>query len=294
MNDPQWTCAFLSTDNVRADVVDDHYALEPLARLGVAVESHAWRALDVDWSAFDLVIVRSTWDYHLDADGFFAALEQIESAGTRIANPRPVMHWNQRKNYLADLRAGGVPIVDSVFGDGLDESLLEKLARRFNDVEWIIKPQISASAHGVIRLSGAPDNATREHMLEAFANRAFLAQPFVEDVVKSGEYSVFYFDGRYSHCILKTPCEGDFRVQEEYGSHIRAVNPSADLRRAAERVREQIPEACLYERIDMVRDASGAFVVMEVELIEPSLYLRTDPDAGERFAHAVVSWLEKN
>lgn len=294
MKPTRWHCAFLSTENVRSDIVDDHHAVAPLRELGVAVETRPWRANDVDWSRFDLVVVRSTWDYHEHVAEFFAALEQIEASGTRLANPRSVMHWNQRKTYLGELERAGVPIVDTVFGDNIDEQTIDDLAQHFDAVPWIIKPDISASAHGVIRLSGAPSRTQREAMLATFARRGYLAQPFVEDVVAAGEYSAFFFDDQYSHCILKTPQKGDFRVQEEYGGSIRAVTPPQALVHAAARVRRALPGRCLYERLDFVRDADGSFRVMEVELIEPSLYLRTDPASGAQFAAAVVRWLEEN
>ncbi|MFK7886293.1 MAG: RimK family alpha-L-glutamate ligase [Gammaproteobacteria bacterium] len=290
----QWTCAFLSTENVRPDIVDDHHAIEPLTKLGVAIETHPWRAENIDWARFDLVIVRSTWDYHEHVDEFFAALEQIEACGARLANPREVMHWNRQKTYLADLERRGVPIVETVFGEHLNPEKLDELVTRFATQEWIVKPQISASAHGVFRLSGAPTSTQRQQILETFARQGFLAQPFVEDVVASGEYSLFYFDGAYSHCILKTPCAGDFRVQEEYGSDIRAVTPEPSLVATAEQVRAQLPAENLYERIDLVRDANGRYAVMEVELIEPSLYLRTHPAAGTQLAEAIVRWLKRD
>jgi glutathione synthase/RimK-type ligase-like ATP-grasp enzyme len=294
MQTPQWHCAFLSTENVRSDLVDDHHAIAPLNALGVAVQTHPWRATDVDWSQFDLVIVRSTWDYHDHVAGFFEALERIEASDTRLANPREVMHWNRRKTYLAELEAAGVPIVDTVFGSNIDEQKIDALARQFDGVPWIIKPDISASAEGVIRLSGAPTDEQREAMRQTFADRGYLAQPFVEDVVTSGEYSVFYFDAQYSHCILKTPKTDDFRVQEEHGGHIRAVAPPEELMQAAEHVRTALPGRCLYERLDFVRAADGTYRIMEVELIEPSLYLRTQPAAATHFADAVVRWLQRS
>lgn len=294
MSSGKYHCAFLSTENVREDVVDDHHAVEPLARLGIDVSTHPWRASDVDWSGFDLVIVRSTWDYHEHVDDFFAALERIEDGGARLANPRQLMSWNRRKTYLQSLQGDGVPIVETVFGDAMDAATLSAVTDRFGGAAWIIKPDIGASAHGVIRLAGRPDAAQRRQILDAFATRGFLAQPFIEDVVAAGEYSVFFFGNRYSHSILKTPCAGDFRVQEEYGSHIGAVTPSPELMRAAEHVCERLPQRGLYERIDLVRDATGAYVVMEVELIEPSLYLRTEPQAGANFAAAILRWLQSS
>jgi len=120
-----------------------------------------------------------------------------------------------------------------------------------------------------------------------FAERAFLVQPFMPSVVEEGEYSLFYFNGEYSHTILKTPKPADFRVQEEHGGIIKPMEPSAALRSAGRSVFDLIRPAPLYARVDLVRDGRGEFLVMELELIEPALYFRMDADSPRRFAAAL-------
>ncbi len=156
-----------------------------------------------------------------------------------------------------------------------------------------MKPDVGASAGGVVLVHGKPDAATRSALLTQFAEVGFLAQPFVDAVTATGEYSVFFFDGAFSHCILKSPKDGDFRVQEEHGGHIRAVDMPDAVVDAAQRVYAALPAECLYVRVDLVANATQRFDVMEVELIEPSLYLRTHPDAAQNFAHAVRGWYDR-
>ncbi|HSI87971.1 MAG TPA: hypothetical protein VK918_02880, partial [Pyrinomonadaceae bacterium] len=143
-------------------------------------------------------------------------------------------------------------------------------------------PTVSATAQNTFRLTAfEPDVAAR------FAGRSFMVQPFIQSIVDEGEFSVFYFNGEFSHAILKTPKPDDFRVQEEHGGIITAVRPEPELLTAAEAVSRLINPKPLYERIDLVRSPSGSFLLMELELIEPALYLRMDPGAPSRFAAAL-------
>ncbi|MEO1576686.1 MAG: hypothetical protein AAFU65_17195 [Pseudomonadota bacterium] len=287
-----FSCVFLSSDGVDLSHVDDHHAIAPLAELGVAVTTHSWSATDVDWSAYDAAIVRSTWDYHENVPAFFSALTDIDAA-TRLANPLSVMRWNSRKTYLETLSERGVPIVETRFGPSLDAAGFDALVQPFADREWVLKPDIGASSSNVFRLTGAPSVQTRAAILDTYADRGYLAQPFIPSVLDPGEYSVFFFDGALSHTILKTPVAGDFRVQEEYGGRIRAVAPDPALLTAAERVRNAIADDCLYVRVDLVRANPDRYEVMEVELIEPSLYLRTASAAPRAFARGLRRWLER-
>lgn len=283
-------CAFLSTDRLEGYVVDDQRAFGALAARGVDVSTVSWHDRDRAWDEFDLVVVRSTWDYHDHVDAFFDVLESIDRSPALLANPLAAMRWNARKTYLRDLRQRGVAIVPTIFGERLDHGELSALAAHFGHRQWIVKPDVGANASDVVRLRGRPDAARSRQLMETFGARGYLAQPFVADVTRCGEYSVFYFDGAYSHGILKTPAPGDFRVQEEHGGRISAIDPCPRLRETADRVCAALPSGCLYARVDLVGDEGRGFDVMEVELIEPSLYLRMDPAAPDRFAAALQAW----
>jgi hypothetical protein len=117
-----------------------------------------------------------------------------------------------------------------------------------------------------------------------------MLQPFLHAVQEEGEYSLFFFSGEYSHAILKVPAAEEFRSQEERGAEIHPVQPQADLLARGRQALAAVTPPPLYARVDLVRNAAGEFEVMELELIEPSLYLRTDPGAPERFARAVDAW----
>ncbi len=276
-------CAFLTTDRLEGFVTYDGLLHEPLARRGWAVDEVPWRAA-ADWDAYEVVVIRSPWDYQHDPDAFLAVLETIERSNARLENPLDLVRWNLRKTYLRDLEARGLPIVPTRWLPRLAPADLAPLFDALGE-EIVVKPVVGANADAAFRLrrETAPGEA-----LAAFAARACMAQPFVRAVVEEGEFSLFHFGGAYSHAILKTPASGDFRVQEEHGGRIRAVAPDPALRALADAVVDALGPAPLYARTDFVRLDAG-FALMEVELIEPSLYFPYDADSPERFADAFAA-----
>ena len=280
------TCAFLTTDTLDAFVAYDHLAVAPLARLGWTVEMVPWRA-EADWDAYDVVVVRSPWDYQDDPDAFLDVLSAIDASAARLENPLAVMRWNLRKTYLRDLEAAGVPIVPTRWAEGLTSDALAAAFDAWGTAEVVAKPVVSANADGTFRLG--PDAETWNAAVSALADRACMIQPFVPSVVGEGEWSVFAFGGAVSHAILKTPAAGDFRVQEEHGGVIRGVEPGADLLALTGAALAAVPhpDPLLYARVDAVRLTDGTLAIIELELIEPSLYFPFADGSAERFAAAL-------
>lgn len=278
---------FLTQDNMDGYVCDDDVALDTFAANGLVVETISWRA-DVDWSIFDAVIVRSTWDYQRHSDAFFNVLAKIEQA-TVLANELAVMRWNMDKHYLQEIEAQGVPIVPTEFGTALtNDRLLSLLAGDYD--EYVIKPTISAGAERTYRLRPDLDDEHRATVLTGHTDSDWMWQPFLHQIVSEGEYSLFYFNGQFSHAIVKKPQTGDFRVQEEFGGQISEISPSDDLRAASDKVLATLDRQQLYARVDMVR-GEQQWLLIELELIEPSLYLRKNAYASDRFAQAVLERL---
>ena len=245
-----------------------------------------WTA-DAGWARFDAALIRSTWDYHWKTDHFLSVLEQID-AETRLFNLLETVRWNARKSYLLDLRDRGVAIVPTVFGRALTSDDIGSFHERFGDVGVVVKPVIGAGAdrtHWLRRGASAPEI---ESAVRDFGTDDFMVQPFVETVLTRGEHSLFYFDGEFSHAVVKTPRLQDFRVQEEHGGTIRPAVPDSDLYTAAWRAVVAVGSTPLYARADLVEATSGEWLLMELELIEPSLYLRSSPEAADRFADAFV------
>jgi hypothetical protein len=271
-------------DSLEGFVSDDTLTHVPLRALGWDIESVPWRRPVVDWSGFDAVVIRSTWDYQQAPEAFVSVLEQVSRSGTHLENPLDLVRWNMNKRYLRDLERRGVPIVPTVLGEDVGPVNEKALFARLGTDTLVLKPAISASADHTYRLTrGSPG---WRGAIAAFAQREYLAQPFVPSVVARGEYSLFFFNGDLSHAVLKTPQFQDFRVQEEHGGTIRPIVASRGLVVAAERAMNAIRQVPLYARVDLVRLGDGRFGVMELELIEPALYFRTFQGAAERFARA--------
>ena len=279
------SCAFLTMDSLGHYVDYDRDAVAPLAARGWSVDFVPWRS-GADWSAYDLVVIRTPWDYQNDPETFIGVLEDIDAA-TRLENPLEVVRWNLRKTYLRDLEAAGVPIVPTMWGHDLTAAALADLEAGWGAHGGVVKPVVGACAEDAFRLGTGLEAAAA---VATFAGRDFMAQPFVEAVVLEGEFSVFVFAGEVSHAILKTPVEGDFRVQEEYGGRIVGVEPEPALAALTSAALEAVPHdrPLLYARVDAVRLEDGSFAVMELELIEPSLYFPFAEGSAERFADAVA------
>jgi hypothetical protein len=276
-------------DSLAGYVSDDELAVEPLRNLGWNVETVSWRDKTVDWNDFEAVIIRTPWDYQREPEAFLDVLREIDKSKARLENSLEIVEWNLSKLYLRDLEEAGIKIVPTAWSDRkIDETLFQSWLKRFETNEIVIKPIVSATAEFTYRL----ENFTPE-LAEIFAAREFMIQPFMPNIVSEGEFSLFYFGGCYSHTILKTPKPKDFRVQEEHGGIIQSVAPPEKLLKTAREVFEFIKPQPLYARIDFVRDAGGDFALMELELIEPALYLRMDEDAPQRLARAFNDWMDK-
>ena len=270
-------------------VIDDVHAHAPLEQLGWKVSSLSWKQVEIPWSEFDTVIIRSCWDYPSQLSEFLEVLDQINQL-SRLANPLKLVHWNLSKTYLRDLESQGIGVVPTLWADDLDETSLMACLNRLSTVGMVIKPVVGANGVDTFHISHSTDSAKLNEVVRLFRNRPHMVQPFMNGVISEGEFSLFYFNGKYSHCILKKPAESEFRSQEERGATIKAARPEARLMLRGQQALESISPVPLYARIDFVRDDAGEFRVMEMELIEPSLYLRMHPEVPVRFAQAIDDW----
>jgi glutathione synthase/RimK-type ligase-like ATP-grasp enzyme len=285
-------CVFLTLDERGDFVIDDEHAIAPLAELGWEVSTLSWRQTAVPWNRFDAAIIRSTWDYWNDVPAFLETLARINRE-TRLANPLGLVHWNLAKTYMRDLEGKGIGVVPTLWLDGLGDSSAGRYADRLGSNEMVVKPVIGANGQDAFRFSGDEEPARWAGISARFPGRACMVQPFMHNVVTEGEYSLFFFNGMFSHAILKTPAANEFRSQEEHGAELRAIEPEPRLLSRGQQVIAALSTVPLYGRIDFVRNEAGDFEVMELELIEPSLYLRMDTAAPTRFAEAIDAWFQK-
>ena len=287
--------AFLSTDDLEDYFVWDNLLIQPFSQHGVHVDVISWHAIDIDWSQYDAVIVRSTWDYQEHADAFIDKLIEITKHDTVLINPLSLMQWNISKRYLQILQTQGITIIPSVFFDSVAISDIYAQFAYFDTQEIIIKPLISANSDNTFRLDHTNLMAQAGPLSNIFSTTPCVIQPFLDSVINEGEYSLFYFNGEYSHTIRKVPKSGDFRVQEEHGGELITVIPDERQLSAAAKVLAALPEKSLYARVDLIRNPRAQkddiWQLMEVELIEPSLYFNMDEASPERFVQATLNYL---
>jgi len=271
---------------------DDRYLVDALAARGASVDERPWSDPTARWEGYDAVIVRSCWDYFHRPAEFHRWLDTLEARGARVFNATSTLRWNADKAYLRDLDACGVPVIPTHWIDRGAASSLDDVRKRTGWSDLVVKPAVSGGAHRTWRTStGGPDDD--ERLSEMAADGTVLIQPLVDEIESEGEWSLIFLDGRFSHAVIKRPRSGDFRVQKEHGGTVDPIAPPApivaDAARALDAVRPE-GEVPLYARVDgCVVD--GTLMLMELEVLEPELFLRTDVAAGDRLAAALLGRL---
>ena len=283
-------CAILTMDKLDDFVVYDQMLDAPLTRCGWRVEHISWRQKGVNWDQFDVVIIRSTWDYQDEPVLFMHVLKAIDESSALLLNPLSVVEWNIDKQYLKRVQSSGAEIVPTLWVEAFDFDEVANYFTFFDTEQIVIKPTISANADNTFWLKKHDYVTLQKTLIECLTGRFLMVQPFIESIIDVGEYSVFYFADQYSHSIMKTPKSGDFRVQEEHGGLLRLIEADEPLLCAAQKALQTIPEKVMYARIDLV-EHQGHYKVMEIELIEPSLYFNLDENAAARFAKALDQWV---
>ncbi len=264
---------------------DDELLASALVEAGFAWQAVPWSDDGVDWLQFDGIVLRSTWDYHLRLDAFLGWVASLEAAGAPVWNSPATIRWNAHKQYLRDLKAAGIAVVPTEWiAEGSTVDLARVLATRGWN-EAVIKPAVSATAHGIVRASAADAARHDTTLTHAAANCDLLVQPFMPEIAQ-GEISLMFVDGTFSHAVRKRPKAGEFRVQSKFGGSVDRIEPPVAM---VDQARAAISLAAdpLYARVDGL-DVDGHFVVMELELIEPELFLHTAPDASAGFVAGIA------
>jgi hypothetical protein len=274
--------------------VNDNLIEQPLLSLGWQMHMVSWRDKNVNWNDYAAVIIRSPWDYQNDSAAFLEVLNNIEQSTAHLENNLATVEWNIDKKYLRELESNNVAIVKTLWRENLTSQQVSAYFSELNVEQLVIKPRISANADNTYWLTKENYATFFPQLEKAFSTSEFLVQPFMASVIEEGEFSLFYFNGQYSHAILKTPKDSDFRVQEEHGGRLTAITPETSLTKHAEQALSAINAKIgvpLYARVDFVRCEQG-FALMEAELIEPSLYFNMDEQSASRFAQAFVEKMQ--
>ena len=270
---------------------DDSLAVAALAAHGLGVEAVPWDDGSVSLPS-DGLVIRSTWNYHERPEAFGDWLGETEHQGVRLWNPAPLVRWNMHKSYLLECHRLGVETVPTALIGRGEAADLSAYFDRFGTEELVIKPAVSASAAGLYRARRTGgDTLADDARLEVFLRECdVVVQPLVADVIDRGEWSLVFFEGVFSHAALKRAALGDFRVQREWGGTAERFKPPAPVVQVAGQALGILETSPLYARIDIV-ESEGRALLMEMELIEPELFLSLDREAPGRFAKAIAQWV---
>jgi glutathione synthase/RimK-type ligase-like ATP-grasp enzyme len=261
------------------------FAKEFPPQYDVTVE--VWNDPSVKWSDYNYLIFRSVWDYYNFPDAFAAWLEALENQGIKTLNPLPIVKRNQHKFYLRDLQNAGIDIIPTVFiskNSGLNLSFLMEN----NWSKAVIKPAISAGSYATTLFSVDELSKIEAEYADIAVERDLLVQPFMPEIQTMGEISILFFNGVFSHAVLKKPKADDFRVQSQFGGAYEMYHPDASVLETAARIVKTFGNNLLYARVDGVL-SNGKFLLMELELIEPDLYFNHFPEGKINFFNALAA-----
>jgi len=273
---------------------DDLLLKAALQEIGIAGVPSVWSDAQVDWDAFDAVVVRSPWDYFERTGEFRAWLDTRIASGGLLCNSADILDWNYDKKYLTDVERAGVPLVPTICiarGDTLADIAALARARGWDDI--VVKPTISGGGYRTYRFGVAELARHRADIEQTLEDRGVLVQPFLPEIQSGGELSMLFFDGVFSHAVCKRPKDGDYRVQFQHGGTTSSVEVSDALIAQGQVCVGAAPSLPVYARVDgVVRE--GQFLLMELEVFEPLMFLAREPAAPLRFAHAIAGRLPGN
>jgi glutathione synthase/RimK-type ligase-like ATP-grasp enzyme len=277
--------ALVSCSSLPGWEVDDQPLIKAFVDRGCAVSNPAWDD-EVDWSAFDICLLRTTWDYTLYIEKFLAWVEQV-SEKTMLWNDHKIIKWNSDKRYLRDLQEKGVPIAPTVW---LEEE--QDIASILQDKNWdraFLKPIVGACANDTLRFTIEESSVAQQLLSGVLKNCGMMLQPYLSRVETEGEYSAIYFAGKLSHCVQKIPVVGDYRVQDDFGAFDKRIEALPGLIELAQKSLDAIEEDWLYARVDALQMEDDTWVLNELEMIEPSLFFRHSKTAASTLVEATLS-----
>lgn len=268
---------------------DDVPLVAALRARGCAIDSPAWDDPAVDWTGFDAVLIRTTWDYMERRDEYVAWAERVERT-TLLVNDAGVVRWNTRKDYLRRFAELGFPSMPSVWLARGEAPDLAELVREHGWSAAFLKPVVGATARETLRFAADGEGLAlaQAHAARVLAAEDLILQPYYAAVEQEGELSAVFVDGAFTHGVRKVPVRGDYRVQDDFGAADEPWAFAPDELRLAREIVAAAGKDLLYARVDFLRDARGALHLNELELVEPSLFFRHGPHAAVALADALL------
>jgi len=250
---------------------------------GLSFAVRFWDESDLAQDGYDAALIRSCWDYTGRAREFISTLEAHERAGLRVFNPPSAVRWNARKTYLDALGDLSIP---TLWSETLNAGDVARAFDAFDAAEIVVKPQIGAGSRATIRLKR--NSWSDADLREGPFGAAAMLQPFLSSIESEGERSLFWFGGVYSHAIRKIPEAGGWYANRDGSTRFMAEAAPKDAREASEAALARAPNDLLYVRVDVVRDDAGGWRVIEIEAIEPYLFLAYAPEGAGHLVAALT------
>jgi glutathione synthase/RimK-type ligase-like ATP-grasp enzyme len=266
---------------------EDDKLLNFLKEKGLNIEKVIWNDRDINWGDYSLAILKSPWDYFDLIEEFYHWLDHLEAKKVKLLNPIEVVRWNSNKKYLQEIEAAGLKIIPSAFINKKEDVTLKYFFEKFNTNKLIVKPCISGGAKNTFKVTAENVEEVNQKLDQFIQNEDFIIQPFLPEILESGEWSFIFFNGIYSHSLIKQAKPGDFRVQPAHGGSVHPQRPGKEIIATAQLYVSLFAKKCLYARVDGTF-VNGEFLLMELELIEPFLFLNTDPQNYEKYYKALM------
>jgi glutathione synthase/RimK-type ligase-like ATP-grasp enzyme len=277
--------SFVTYNEKPALTPDDELLAAYFRTKGISVSPAAWNDDAVDWKQYDVIVLRSTWDYHKKIDHFNSWLDKLHQLGCYVLNPVAIIKLNQNKKYLTHLLGQGKHIPPFVFYRQNSAASLDQILVTNQWEKAVVKPAVSGGSFNTWITSGSTAKSAQAEFERMLAAGDVIVQKFMNEIVEQGELSLMFFNKIFSHAVLKRATQGDFRVQSQFGGTVKSVVPDEDIIQYATSLLADIDEPLLYARVDGVV-SGGQFYLMELELIEPALFMVYHPDSCENFFRA--------
>jgi glutathione synthase/RimK-type ligase-like ATP-grasp enzyme len=282
---------YFSTGAYDSNTIDEDKLLsEILTELGISHEIQAWSNPEVDWSVFSHLLIKSTWDYFDFYPEFLDWLVRMKILGVQVLNDLEIIRWNSNKEYLLEIESLGYPTIAGFILEKGSKPDLKKIQEKVNSEIMVVKPLVSGGAKNTLKISVSEWPKLEEKVISLLKDEPYLIQPYIKEIAEVGEYSLIFFNQKFSHAVLKTPAPSDFRVQHYYGGKIKEINPTGVLLDSAQKLMERFGNGTLYGRVDGVL-IDDVFYLMELELIEPYLFLGLSDKAIPNYKEALKSRL---
>lgn len=281
------------TSETEADLNrDDRLAIPCLEKAGFTVHPLVWDREEP--RGHDAYVFRSCWNYHRKFPQFLRWIDRLESTEAPVYNPLPVSRWNLDKKYLLELQRQGIPMPRTELipaGEAATEQPLSARLTRIGGTQVVVKPAVSLNGHDTYRVPAA-NLGQLQKILNDLRDRDVLIQEYLSEIETAGEVSLIFLNGEFSHALRKLPGAGEFRIHEEYGGTRTALSASPQLIARARRVLEAVKQPLLFARVDMVERGDEALLI-ELELVDPMLFLAVDDRAPARFARALAETIQR-